>query len=684
MLKRCLLAGLALSCLLGLPALAQEFSAEILLRDLARPQNGPLEKLSPAGHVLAEGVTTGGQTRWIEMPAGGWWITPIHASLLPLDGRVLLSGWGRAGYRSCERSQPEAGLNPATRRYGVSFLIHPGRLLTLAKPTDSGLEYTINPLPGEHFSDRAFELQAHYCAGHVPLADGRLLFMGGSKYQQLGFGAAEEEFGLNYGRYFDPLTSSFELIPERTPDELKPPGAVENTLWYPTLTRLPDDRVLIIGGFYRAVKGEIGNRSLQIFDPEAQSCRWVCQAQDWLCQQRKADACQLLGQRPGRGWPVWLPLSAHTQTPADLQPGIRDYIHSFLLPRPVSVGVRQYPLLMQGYAGHWYLVSPEASLTPAERFVSLAQRPGPVPGAGPSESWSASSAQLYTGEILTLGGYSHPITAQRADLYDPYTRDPARAWRSIHTGVTRHSPATVLLPDGNLLIANGWSDSQPFERVDPSYREDLRARMQVQILDPDPRLGSDPAVASYDQIVVRPAAVKTFAPWSGPSGALRPDEQERGYHSLALLLKDGSVLLGGGTSRFGNVGCEQPSLRIFYPPYFHLPRPEISGGGLSLKIGGPPVRLSYSGPELRPGVSHPGAFERSGAVLMAPGAFTHGFNQSQRYIGLAYTQTRSATGGTLSLYPPASSTQALPGEYLLFLVSRQGAPSQSVYVKLTR
>ncbi|MEZ0374693.1 MAG: hypothetical protein ACAI44_36740, partial [Candidatus Sericytochromatia bacterium] len=194
--------------------LAQEYGPEVLLRDLQRPADGALERLNPAGYVVAEGVTDQGQVRWIEMPAGGWWITPIHATLLPRDGKVLLSGWGRAGYRNCEQSLSAAGLNPATRRYGVSFLLNPASLPSLSQITDLGPQLTISPLPGAHFSDRAFERQAHYCAGHVPLADGRILLMGGSKYQQLGFGAAEEEFGLNYGRYFDPLTSSFELIPE--------------------------------------------------------------------------------------------------------------------------------------------------------------------------------------------------------------------------------------------------------------------------------------------------------------------------------------------------------------------------------------------------------------------------------------------------------------------------------------
>jgi hypothetical protein len=176
-------------------------------------------------------------------------------------------------------------------------------------------------------------------------------------------------------------------------------------------------------------------------------------------------------------------------------------------------------------------------------------------------------------------------------------------------------------------------------------------------------------------------AVFTEDPW--------PDQaSERGYHNIALLLKDGRILLGGGTYANGNVGCEHPTLRIYSPPYLDNPaaRPQIKAENpqVTLKIGSDAITLVYTGKALRPSKKL-GAFGRSGVVLMAPGSMTHSFDQNQRYVGLRYETVTDASDGDakqIKVFPPETAFQAPAGEYLLFLVSEDGIPSEAVTIKV--
>ena len=63
--------------------------------------------------------------------------------------------------------------------------------------------------------------------------------------------------------------------------------------------------------------------------------------------------------------------------------------------------------------------------------------------------------------------------------------------------------------------------------------------------------------------------------------------------------------------------------------------------------------------------------------LVRLGASTHGFNQNQRFLPLAFTQNT----GSLSVTAPANSNLAPPGDYMLFLVDTNGVPSVASMVR---
>jgi Galactose oxidase-like, Early set domain len=158
--------------------------------------------------------------------------------------------------------------------------------------------------------------------------------------------------------------------------------------------------------------------------------------------------------------------------------------------------------------------------------------------------------------------------------------------------------------------------------------------------------------------------VEIFDPEDPMSGfQLGPNmKYPRGYHSAAILLPDGSVIMGGDPN-----GGATPNER-YLPSYFFKPRPLISASPATVAHGAP---FSVTTPT-------PGAIAE--VVFMGPGAVTHGFNQNDRYVGCPITGT---TATDVQATAPADGTIAPPGYYLLFIVDQDRSPSMGRWVRLT-
>lgn len=511
-------------------------------------------------------------------PMGGWWVTPIHATLLP-SGQVLITGWGRRDHSDCK----EGG----TRKKGVTFLLDPAKL--------TGNSSNVVPVDeqGSHASD------VLYCAGHGPLADGRVLFSGGARYERLGK-PGESELGLNYARLYNPIDNSFMRVGKTMTGG---PDGEEGIRWYPTNTRLAGSNVLVTGGFTRYGGSTFGNLSVELFDYQ------------------RLDA----SKNP------WHLIVSHRDGLPDMTPDALDYTHVYLLPSPL-LPVRGNgfgrQVAMLGGSGKVLLLNYTDELSRRDRFMA------PLNGQRGARSDGSTGALLSSGEILVLGGADSPITGQRADFYDPQTD----TWKSVNTNIGRVHAASVLLPDGTVLILNGEGR--------PGFVGDRR---QPQTIDP-----------------------VTHMVTSSPSW---PDDPfERGYHNFALLLKDGRVLLGGGkASEQSRVGCERPDVRIYTPGYLSKgPRPSLVEvlEPVKMTVGGQEVSFHYTNGPIRSG---------HGVVLMALGSTTHSFDQNQRYIALDF---QVPVAGTVKVTPPANYFQAPAGDYILFILSDLGVPSEGKHVWL--
>jgi hypothetical protein len=138
----------------------------------------------------------------------------------------------------------------------------------------------------------------------------------------------------------------------------------------------------------------------------------------------------------------------------------------------------------------------------------------------------------------------------------------------------------------------------------------------------------------------------------------------RTYHSSFILLLDGSIV-GGGDPQVG--GLPTPHER-FFPEYFEMLRPVISGA---------PAAINYGGNFT---INTPNAADVSEVVLLRAGAVTHGYNMSQRGIELVIA---AVGAGTLDVEEPPQANLAPPGWYLMFILNSSRVPSIGRWVRVT-
>ena len=221
------------------------------------------------------------------------------------------------------------------------------------------------------------------------------------------------------------------------------------------------------------------------------------------------------------------------------------------------------------------------------------------------------------------------------------TETPGGGWQPGPSyDVSRSQANVVQLPDGSMVAVGGGAGSSP---DDGNYLTDEEAgtRRQVELYDP------------VDDT------------WRlGP-----PQEEDRTYHSTAVLLPDGRVLSAGDDfhpAQEDGWYSREDTAEIYSPPYlFRGPQPAIQSAPEELGYG-EPFTVDTTG----------GA---ASAVLMAPGATTHAFDMQQRNVPL---QRTGGSGGELALNSPATGAIAPPGYYMLFTLTADGVPSEASWVHL--
>jgi hypothetical protein len=245
-----------------------------------------------------------------------------------------------------------------------------------------------------------------------------------------------------------------------------------------------------------------------------------------------------------------------------------------------------------------------------------------------------SSAMYLPSKFLKTGTSTDPDDTVQPSANTAYVLDMTQgtpAWRQVASmAFARTFHNTTVLPDGNVLITGGGPTTNATDTAN--------AILPAELWSP------------------------TTQTWTTLSSMSAP----RLYHSEALLLPDGRVLISGG-GRFDDdtAPTDQFSAEFFEPPYlFKGTRPAISSA---------PSQLVY-GQNFT--VQTPDAARIGSVSLIRFGAVTHAFNVAQRFIPLTF----AAGSNSLNITAPVNASLAPAGNYMLFIVDTNGIPSVAAIV----
>jgi hypothetical protein len=144
------------------------------------------------------------------------------------------------------------------------------------------------------------------------------------------------------------------------------------------------------------------------------------------------------------------------------------------------------------------------------------------------------------------------------------------------------------------------------------------------------------------------------------------------YHSVSLLLPDGTVWVAGGNPVRGSY---EQHVEIYTPPYLYN-----SNGTLATRPTITSVSPSVIGYGTSFQVQTPNAANIASVVLMKNGAATHAFDMDQRMVGLSFT----AGSGVLNVTGPPNGNTTPPGYYMLFVINTSGVPSVAKFVQVSK
>jgi hypothetical protein len=294
------------------------------------------------------------------------------------------------------------------------------------------------------------------------------------------------------------------------------------------------------------------------------------------------------------------------------------------MPR-ATLDVGEYPLSYLLPNGQVFIA---AGVDEKSRVLNLTTETWTTLGVDPAST--GTTAMYRPGKVLATGGGTsgaEPVqsTAATIDL-----TQPSPAWTLTAAMIEpRYKHSLVVLADGTVLAVGGSS----------IYSEvSQKGVLDAELWDPD--TGSWRRMASEHDL--------------------------RMYHSTALLLPDGRVLVAGG-GRMSPVTDFQTA-EIYSPPYlFKGPRPTIVSAPVSTSLG-----TSFA-------IQTTGAAPIKSVALIRLGSVTHTYDSDQRYVDLAFTQTDNR----LEVRSPTSPNVAPPGYYMLFVVNASGVPSVAKIVRLT-
>lgn len=561
--------------------------------------------------------------------------------------------------------------SPDGARSVHAVLLQNGKVLIMAGSGNSRMEFEKGSFrsfiynPVTNGWKELFTPKDVFCSGHVQLANGNVLILGGTSEYPPAPKAGEYPStiykGENMSWIFNIHTERYEQVKydEAHPNNAAEPGPLLGGEWYPSATELGNGDVISFGGLNEEGEGSTktnyftgpGNEGTDGDETE----QWV----GWGSGKLQQTYDWFWGLYPS------MILTADGRL-------FYDGSHVF------GNGLEGEPQAPDGSSLYDFYCTP--GKTQAEEKKEQEETDPNAQVVGPNGTYS---------RIQSTPGLQYPDERDQsaALLLPPAQKQEVMIMGGGNTYKTEEN-------------ATDSTDEINLEEADPHWvaGPDLpRGTMENGEMEPE---GAGKmyvsAVALPDGTVmetggslrprtenVHEAAI--FDPQSNQFTPVAFDPIGRDYHSEALLLPDGRVLTLGSNPINVETGEErfQTDLSIYEPPYlFKGTRPtlELIDGSANTLEGSVNRTTQWEyGSEHTITYSAPGSHIAK-AVLIRPAAVTHSSDPNQREVELPIVQEDPASDGEIRVSLTSNPNLAPPGYYMVFIVNAKGVPSASQWV----
>ena len=472
-----------------------------------------------------------------------------------------------------------------------------------------------------------------FCAGHVQLADGNVLVLGGNKAYQVaasGTNPGHNYFGLNTSYIFDPVTDKY---------------VKENNLnqghWYPSATELGNGNIISYGGLNEVGQAATDIEYFKYDKPPTDSKpgqrdrrRVAARGRHQRRQPGQHQLHRLLGPVPGDD------PDAEGRAVLHRQPRVRQQRD----PRgrgghPPGPGRRRVPQ----HRRHHQARPRDRPDHPGQGTAGHPRRPGRHRHDRPVDVGAAAACADTAG-----------VPGWRREHQLPESGHPAHRPDQPQHGRPRLQGRAAAAEGHPLERPGGAGRRRQDVRLDGAAAERERLR--------DRRGPDQPGGPGLRGVHDQHAGLEEGDPASQVYTEMAADPVPRTYHSQSFLLPDGRIISIGNNPGDGSFNMQ---ISVYSPPYlFDGARPVIKSVASETNwTYGHAYKITTSTPI-------------KSAELIRPAAVTHQSDPNQRYVALPI----SGTGDTVSLNLNSNDNIAPPGWYMLFVTNGNNVPSVAKWV----